>query len=143
MRLDRNILREWRELEGWLRPLLAELGAVAFTAAGVFAVIAAAAEFLQPGFVVNFISPRSIVAVLAASGGLALLGAERRGDSRRRRPVYAAAGGLAVFSSFWAAWYYFQPVPEARIQLALAAAAVVAAAFWLPGGADDVPGSEE
>ena len=104
MRLNRDLIREWRALAAWLRPLLAELGAVAFAAAAVFAAAAAAAEFLQPGFVVNYISPRSIVAALVLSGGLALLGGDQPpGRPHRRQPAYAAAGAVAVFSSFWAA----------------------------------------
>lgn len=138
MDLDRNIVREWRALDLWLRPLLAELGVVAFLATVIFAVIAAVAEFLQPGFVVNYISVRSIAAAVVLSGGLALLG---RGSPKvrscRRRLTYAATGVLAALTSFWASWYYFYPVPEVRTKLALAAGAIIAAVFWTAGRPDD------
>lgn len=111
-------------------PYVAELGSVAFVAAGLFAVIAAAAEFLQPGFVVNFISPRSIVAAVIISGALALV-APARPAGRRRRAVRVAVAALAAVLVFWAAWYYFQSVPDMRLKLSLAAALTVLAVIWL------------
>lgn len=140
MSWERIISRELRELEARLVPPVTELGTVVFVAAGLFAVIAAAAEFLQPGFVVNYISPRVMVGAVVLSGGLALLGRPRPvRRNRRQHLVYAGGGLLATVLSFWAAWYYFQSVSEMRIALVLAVSSTVAAAFWLSGRAADNP----
>jgi len=140
MSWERIISRELRELEARLVPPVTEFGTVVFVAAGLFAVIAAAAEFLQPGFVVNYISPRVMVGAVVLSGGLALLGRPRPvRRNRRQRLVYVGSGLLATVLSFWAAWYYFQSVSEMRIALVLAVSATVAAAFWLSGRASDNP----
>jgi len=134
----KNIIKEIGELESFLLPRLAELGSVAFVATAIFAAIAAAAEFLQPGFVVNYVSPRAVVAVAVLSGGLALTGKRSPGTrSRRQRLSYAAFGLLAAVLTFWTAWYYFQSVPAMRTKLSLAAALTVAAAFWLMGRPQD------
>jgi len=143
MRFDRTIVRELRELESRLLPPVAELGAVAFTATAFFAVIAAVAEFFQPGFVVNYVSPRAIAAAAVLSGALSLLGRRApEARSRRQRLTYAAVGVLAVFSSFGAAWYYFQSVPEVRTRLSLVAALIIAALFWLSGRSEGGDGRE-
>jgi hypothetical protein len=131
MTLTSVIEREWQDLKSSLAPYISELGTVAFLGAGVFAVIMAAAEFLQPGFVANFISPKAVLAVVVLSGGLALVQPQPLvSRTRRQKLVYSVVGVLAAVLSFWAAWYYFQSVPEMRSKLSWAAALVVGFLFW-------------
>ena len=130
MQLTRIIEREWQDLKSSLSPYISELGTVAFLAAGVFAVVMAVVEFLQPGFAANFVSPRSVLAAVVLSGGLALVGPHQKSRSRRQKLMYAMLGILAAVLSFWAAWYYFQSVPEIQAKLSWAAALIVGFLFW-------------
>jgi FtsH-binding integral membrane protein len=131
MNIHGIIEREWDDLRSALAPYIAELGAVAFVAAGFFAVTVAVIEFLQPGFAVNFVSPRTVLAVVVLSAGLSLArkypASER---SRRQKTAYSIVGLLAAVLSFWAAWYYFQSVPEMRSALSWASALTVGFLFW-------------
>ncbi len=135
----KKILRVWEAV----RPYLAETGAAGFTAAAGFALFAVAAEFLSPGFVVNFLAPRSILIAGLAFGALSLVGRPGRRRTVRQHAVYALVAAACAISSFLAAWYYFSPVAGAQLWLSLAAGAVVGAVFALAaigpwdGGAEE------
>ncbi len=113
------------------KPYLAEAGAVGFSATAAFALFAVAAEFLSPGFVVNFLAPRSILIAGLVFGALSLLDRPAAGRTRRQTVTYVLIAAACAISSFWAAWYYFTPVAGARAWMALAAGTIVGAVFAL------------
>ena len=120
--------REHKKRETALR-YVAELGLAGFLAVFWLGAVLAVAELSFPGFAANYISPGAIFAALLLTGGLALAAPQSETRTRRQRLAYAAAGALAVVGAFSAAWYYFGPVPDARLWLSVASAAVVAGAF--------------
>lgn len=131
MLLDRlPFIKRYRERRKMavVRQYVAELGGVGFVAVLWLVAILAVLEMFIPGFAANYVSPGSLVAALAVTGGLALIGtpAPRTG---RQIALYAASGALASVGAFSAAWYYFSPVPDQRAWLALAAGAATAAMF--------------
>ncbi|MFA6604156.1 MAG: hypothetical protein WCT10_04990 [Patescibacteria group bacterium] len=123
-----DFLSVWHKKIVPAAPYLSEFGAVVFTAAAIFGFLAAVGEFLEPGFAINYVSPKGLLAVLAASGGLALVpGRPVRIPNRAadlRRLLLAA---VIIIGSAAAAWYYFGSLPQSRIWLMAATAVTVGA----------------
>ncbi len=110
-------------------PYAADAGMAAFVAAAAFALAVAAAEFLSPGLVSSAVAPQALVVMLLATGALALADVSRKPRNRRQKAVFAVVGAIAAAFAFWASWYYFSPVPEARWRLAALIAGVVGLLF--------------
>jgi len=112
-------------------PYVSEFGAVVFTATAIFGLLAAAGEFLEPGFAINYISPKAMFAVLAFSGCLALVPDRSASSASRSSGNHFLPLAVAVVvGSAAAAWYYFGPLPEARPWLTSAATVTVGAVLW-------------
>jgi hypothetical protein len=114
------------------RPYLDDFFGVVFVAALVFAVLAAVAEAFVPGFVVNYISPRFVVLILALSGALKIAfteAGEVRPISLAYRIVLTFLGAAAAVGTGFAAWYYFGDI-DGRSGLTVAAVATSIAVFW-------------
>ena len=147
-------------LNGTVGPYLAETGRVAFVAVAVFSLLAAAAETASPGFVINWIAPRTVILAGVLTGLLALWpagGMGGRDEKRGGRRDGGGSGGAAAVgrtsapafgakARFWLtvtlaltfsvfagleAWYYFIPMAADRSWLALAAAVVAGGVFVL------------
>ncbi len=110
-------------------PYVADAGTVAFVAAAGFALTVAAAEFFSPGLVASAVAPQAVVVLLLATGALSLVDVSPKPRSRRQQALFAAAGLAAAVFAFWASWYYFGPVPEARWRLSAFIAGVVGLLF--------------
>lgn len=120
-----NALKTWEHVA----PYVADAGTVAFVAVAGFSLTVAAAEFFSPGLVASAVAPQAIVAALLVTGALSLADASPRARDRRQKTLFALAGAAASAFAFWAAWYYFSPVPEARWRLAALIAGVVGLLF--------------
>ncbi|MEY4745019.1 MAG: hypothetical protein RL272_964 [Candidatus Parcubacteria bacterium] len=110
-------------------PYVADAGTVAFVAAAGFALVVAAVEFFRPGLVASAVAPQTLVVMMLATGAAALADVSPRPRSRRQKAAFAAAGIAGTAFAFWASWYYFSPVPDARPWLASSIAAVIGLLF--------------
>jgi len=121
----------WKKTLVRAAPYVSEFGAVAFTATAIFGLLAIAGEFLEPGFVINYVSPKVMFAALALSGCLALVpGRPASAPSRRPRALFLLLALAVVVGSAAASWYYFGPLPEARPWLTSAATVTAGAVLW-------------
>ena len=124
-------LSSWKKIFIRVAPYASEFGAVVFTASAIFGLLAIAGEFLEPGFAINHVSPKGMFAVLAFSGCLALVpGRPASAASRPSGALYTLLSAAAVVGSTAASWYYFGPLPEARLWLTAATMVTVGAVLW-------------
>lgn len=110
-------------------PYVSDAGTAAFVAAAGFSLTVAVAEFFSPGLVASAVAPQAVVVLLLVTGALALADGSPKARSRRQKALFALAGAAAAAFAFWAAWYYFSSVPEARWRLAALIAGVVGLLF--------------
>ena len=111
------------------KPYAADLGAVAYVTVSAFALVVVVAEFFSPGLVASVVAPQALVAGMLVCGALALLDVSPKPSSRIGSIVYVLLGTGAAAFAFWAAWYYFSPVPAVRGRLAAAIGLVVGLLF--------------
>lgn len=110
-------------------PYVAELGAVSYVAVSSLALIVVVVEFFSPGLVASAVAPQALVASMLVCGALALVHVPERAPTRLGSALHALVGAAFVAFAFWAAWYYFSPVPEVRGRLAAAIGLVVGFLF--------------
>lgn len=108
-------------------PYVADAGGVAYTAIAAFVLAVGALEFASPGAAVSAVAPQVLVASAIAAGAVALL--DISVPRKPHRLVWMIVTAVAAGVAFWAAWYYFSSVPEARARLAAAIAFAVALLF--------------
>ena len=111
-------------------PYISEIGRVSFVAIAVFGLLTAIGEAVYPGFVINWISPKSVMQLGVIAGFLALWPFK---GSVYSKPSWLE-GVLGLFFSaaaFLAAWYYFKPIIESRFGISLAVAFAVGLSFCL------------
>lgn len=110
-------------------PYVADVGAVAYVTVSAFALVVVVAEFFSPGLVASVVAPQALVAGMLVCGALALLDVSPKQSSRTGAVIYVLLGAGAAAFAFWAAWYYFSPVPAVRGRLAAAIGLVIGLLF--------------
>ena len=111
-------------------PYISETGRVAFTAIAVFGLLSAIAEACYPGFVINWISPKSIIQSGVIAGLLALWPVSDR-KKRRAGWLDGLFGLIFSLAAFIVAWYYSKPIVDSRFVFSLAVAIAVGLSFFL------------
>ncbi|MBN1585417.1 hypothetical protein JW899_03560 [Candidatus Uhrbacteria bacterium] len=112
-------------------PFLSEIGRVFFAATAVFVVLATVLEAFRPGFVINWIAPKTVFVLLSVFGLLSFWPPEPETPVGCGRVRSLFPSLLAGAFSGLAAWDYFGGREEVRLLFSLAAAGTALAAVWL------------
>ena len=122
------LFRQFQERFG---VLVSEIGQMGFVAVAVFALLAAGLELVWPGFVINWISPKSILAVGVLFGLLSFWPSENVPPVGLSRAVALSVGLVSGVLAFLAARSRFQPFLDWGFWASLATGLTVGLIVWL------------
>jgi len=110
---------------------LSEIGRVAFVAIIFFGFLSVILELVYPGFVINWIAPKTIIGLAVLFGALSFLPSDqvvRRGFSWFWALSFSLLAGVMAFL---ATWGYFSIISEIRLLISITTALVASSSCWL------------